>query len=162
MIDDIILEEYIRNNKNISSDIVREVLAIYIPSIKQLFRVLRKNGIFIDTQDKSLKEFVQKCYYLTNEKKFTKEERLNYFGINKINDRIDKLEKRIKMIEDKKIQVGDKVYSSDEAFGYGTVVTLHSHDLMMVKFDKRPLNTMCSSSNMVTVHDDIKRKLTRV
>jgi len=56
----------------------------------------------------------------------------------------------------------DYVYCNYDNFRRGKILKLLSSDLMLVKFDIRELNTMCSSKHMTTVHDDIKRKITRL
>lgn len=76
-----------------------------------------------------------------------------------LQEKYNHLYKREKLVNPQK---GDFVYCDYEGFGRGVIAELHSGDLMSVKFDKRGLNTMCSSDSMVTVFDDLKRKITRI
>jgi len=137
----------------------RMVIAKFIPSMKQLFRVMRKKGLFIDTRDKNTKNFIREAYKL-KEKGFSAEERFIYFKlvepINTITEIIKNQEQRIIKMEEK---LNNRVYCNDKEFGYGNIVQRFSNNLMLVKFDKRELNTMCDSKLMVTVHDNIKRKI---
>lgn len=63
--------------------------------------------------------------------------------------------------EGKRVLVkGDIIYCEDLEFGNGIVETLFEDStLMLVKFIRRDLPTMCDRKTMTTVHDDIKRKL---
>jgi len=76
-----------------------------------------------------------------------------------LQEKYNHLYKRDKLVNPK---VGDYVYADSDGFGRGTIVSLNSDNLMLVKFDNRELNTMCNSRDMVTVHDDVKRKITRI
>lgn len=161
MIEDSVIEEYIRDNRDYK-DVVRLTICKFIPSMKQLFRCLRANGIFIDTQDSQLKAFIQKCYFLANEKDYGIEHRMAYFRLGTIEDRLTQLEKRISKMEVKtnSLSIGTFLYCKDENFGNGVVVMIYSdEDLMVVKFENRELPTMCSAKKLCTVHDNIQRKL---
>ncbi len=76
-----------------------------------------------------------------------------------LQEKCNHLYKREKL---KKVSLNDYVYCNHEGFGRGVVMSIFEDDLMLVKFDKRELPTMCSSSTFVTVFDDIKRKLTKL
>ena len=58
--------------------------------------------------------------------------------------------------------LNDFVYCDYDGFGRGEIVAIYSDNLMAVKFKARKLNTMCSSSTFTTVHDGIKRKITKL
>lgn len=61
------------------------------------------------------------------------------------------------------IQLNMYVYCDYEGFGRGSVVKIFKdEELMLVKFDKIDLPTMCSSRDKCTVHDEVKRKITRL
>ena len=57
---------------------------------------------------------------------------------------------------------GMNVYCDYNGYGRGAIVKLLSGNMMLVKFKSRELNTICSSRLMITIHDDIKRKITRL
>ncbi len=77
-----------------------------------------------------------------------------------LQEKYNHLYKRDKLVDPK---VGDFIYCDYEGFGRGVV---HSFSLdetiMIVKFDKRPLNTFCDAKSMCTNFDDVKRKITRL
>ena len=76
-----------------------------------------------------------------------------------LQEKYNHLYKRDKLVNPK---VGDYVYCDYEGFGRGTITKMFDESLMLIKFDNRALPTMCSSSSMTTVHDDVKRKITRL
>ena len=77
-----------------------------------------------------------------------------------LQEKYNHLYKRSKLINPK---MGDYVYCDYDGFGRGIVKGFSKDEsLMIVKFDKRPLKTMCDCKLMITVHDDIKRKITRL
>ena len=75
-----------------------------------------------------------------------------------LQEKFSHLYKREKLVDPK---VGDFVYCDAYGFGRGVV---HSFSLdetiVIVKFDKRPLNTFCDAKSMCTNFDDMKRKIT--
>ena len=60
------------------------------------------------------------------------------------------------------IKIGQYVYCDQEGFGRGSIVGVFDFNKMLVKFDNREFSTMCDSEKMVTIHDDKKRKLTKL
>ena len=76
-----------------------------------------------------------------------------------LQEKYNHLYKREKLTNPK---VDDFVYADYDGFGRGIITKLFNDGLMLVKFDKRNLPTRCSSVSMITVHDDLKRKLTRL
>ena len=76
-----------------------------------------------------------------------------------LQEKYNHLYKRDKLVNPK---VGDYVYCDYEGFGRGTITKMFEDGLMLVKFDKRKLPTMCDSKSCVTVHDDIKRKISKI
>lgn len=76
-----------------------------------------------------------------------------------LQEKYNHLYKREKLVNPK---VGDYVYCDYEGFGRGTIELMFSDNLMLVRFDDRGLPTMCNSDSMVTVHDEVKRKITRL
>jgi len=71
------------------------------------------------------------------------------------------VERRVTKLEQKKsIAKGSFIFCNEADFGLGEVIQIFNcGDLMTVKFQNRPLKTMCSLKNMTTVHDATKRKL---
>ncbi len=53
------------------------------------------------------------------------------------------------------------LYVSCKEYGRGKIISLNSNNLMVVHFNSRKLPTMCSQDGY-TVHDETKRKITRV
>ena len=104
--------------------------------------------------DKAIKEF-----NLDREDKELCSKRVWFLYDKLLQEKYNHLYTREKLINPK---IDDFIYCDYEAFGRGTVVKLFEDDLMLVKFDKRDLNTMCSSKLLITVHDDIKRRITRL
>ena len=103
------LEDYIPTKSEIETrEITRMVIAKFIPSMKQLFRTLRKKGHFIDSTDKNLKGMIRKAYQLKAEG-FSESERFVYFGLNSIENRLSTLERKM-------------VNSTTKGFGLGVVV----------------------------------------
>ena len=97
-------------------------------------------------------------------------EQLQYYSTEEIgkelsSEQLDHLYKRLLQnrydIESGELlpRVGVMVYCDDLEYGRGTIKELYDTGLMLVKFDRRELLTMCSSDKLITVHDDIKRKL---
>jgi len=94
-------------------------------------------------------------------KKYNLDSKQIWFLYNKLlQEKYNHLYKRDKLVNPK---VGDFVYCDYDGFGRGVI---HSFSLdksiMIVKFDKRELTTFCDSKLMVTVFDNVKRKITRV
>ena len=79
------------------------------------------------------------------------------------------LYKREKLTPDD-IKIGQFVYCDYPEYGRGEIVTIFHRDdempkaakLMEVKFVNRKYPTMCDYEKMVTVHDNIKRKVTKL
>ena len=141
-VSDEIIDEYIKSNNSLTKEeLTKQVVVRYIPSMKQLFRVMRKNKHFIDSRDKDIISLIRETYSLKNEKGYDTEKRLSYFGLVK------------------DLGVGSEVDCDYEDYGHGVVVKMYSSDLMAVQFDDRPYTTMCNSKTMTTVHDAVKRKL---
>ena len=69
-----------------TEDRVKEYIADNIPSMKTLFKELKKEGIFIDTQSKKIKGYLRKAYYLKTEKGFSSQEIRAYFGLKSIDE----------------------------------------------------------------------------
>ena len=60
-------------------------------------------------------------------------------------------------------RVNDYVYCNYDGFGRGKILTVHkSRDIFFVKFNNRTHQTICSLSNLVTINDEVKRKITRL
>jgi len=77
-----------------------------------------------------------------------------------LQEKYNHLYKREKLIDPK---VGDYVYCDCEGFGRGKVHSFSLDDtIMIVKFDRRSLNTFCDVKTMTTNFDDVKRKITRL
>ena len=76
-----------------------------------------------------------------------------------LQEKYNHLYKRDKLVDP---ILNDFVYCDYDKYGRGKIVSLLSGDLMLVEFLKRDLKIMCSSKDMVTVHDEIKRKITRL
>ena len=83
---------------------------------------------------------------------------------------LNSLYKRSPLTEDD-VRIGQYVYCDYPEFGKGEVVAIFNRDreefpnsakLMSVKFETRKYSTMCDYEKFVTVHDDIKRKLTQL
>ena len=134
------------------------LISKFIPSMKQLFRVMRKKGYFIDSQDTSLKALIRKSYKL-REEGFNENERFVYLGLI---EPINKINKRLYELENKEVKKGSLVFCNHKDYGVGEVISINSHNLMLVKFQNKVLNIMCNSETMTTVHDDIKRKITKL
>lgn len=76
-----------------------------------------------------------------------------------LQEKYNHLYKREKLVNPK---VNDFVYCDYDGFGRGTIVKMFEDNLMLVEFDKRDLPTMCDSKLCITVHDEVKRKITRL
>lgn len=77
-----------------------------------------------------------------------------------LQEKYNHLYKREKLVNPK---VGDYVYCDSEGFGRGKIMTIKPNDNMMfIKFDNRELQSLCSTIDMVTIHDEVKRKVTRL
>ena len=77
-----------------------------------------------------------------------------------LKEKYNHLYKREKLVDQK---VGDFVYCAYEGFGRGTIKSFSlDKTIMVVKFDKRELTTFCDAKLMVTTHDEVKRKITRL
>ena len=131
---------------------VKKYISDQIPSMKKLFKVFREQGIFLDTQCKATKGLIRKAYQLKEQGLNEKERRL-FFQLENVAELIK---------PNAELKKGSIVYCSDPEYGMGEVFQLLSGDMMWVKFSVRPLNTMCSSKLMTTIHDDTKRKLVRL
>lgn len=100
---------------------------------------------------------------------FTSDDMKKNFGLNDIQvwflfDRL--LQKKYNNLyirnEISNPKVGDYVYCDFDGFGRGVIVELNSENIMSVKFENRDLNTMCSSKDMITIFDEVKRKITKL
>ena len=107
-----------------------------------------------DTLTNNLRsEVVRKKYQLSDKQVWFLYDRL-------LQEKYNNLYLRKKLIEPRE---KDYVYCNYDGYGRGTITRIHVKEkLMLVKFIKRDLPTMCSSINMCTVHDEIKRKITRL
>ena len=77
-----------------------------------------------------------------------------------LQEKYNHLYKREKLVNP---QVGDFVYCDYEGFGRGEIVNIcETENIMAVKFKERNFPTLCSSVDMVTIHDNIKRKITKL
>lgn len=77
-----------------------------------------------------------------------------------LQEKYNHLHKRDKLVDPK---VGDFVYCDTDGFGRGVVYSFSLDEtIMIVKFDKRPLNTFCDAKSMCTNFDEVKRKITRL
>jgi hypothetical protein len=77
-----------------------------------------------------------------------------------LQERYNHLYKREKLVNPK---VGDYVYCNHEGFGRGEIMTIKPSDkIMFIRFGKRKHQSLCSSVDMVTIHDEVKRKITRI
>ena len=77
-----------------------------------------------------------------------------------LQEKYNHLYKREKLVNPK---VGDFVYADYEGFGRGEIVNIcDTEKIMAVKFKKRNFPLLCSSVDMVTIHDNIKRKITKL
>ena len=76
-----------------------------------------------------------------------------------LQEKYNHLYKRDKLVDPK---AGDFVYCCSDGFGRGTIDKLLNDGLMLVKFNKRELPTLCSSESMTTLHDEVKRKVTKL
>ena len=167
MKDDKELETYIKSKKKISTDDITKLLIVeFIPSMRQLFRVLRKNGHFIDTTSKPTKALIRRAYKL-KEDSYTSSERFAYLGLASIHDKVKKLneiDKRVSKLEEKKVLgLGSLVFCNEKEFGIGEIIQIYNDgDQMRVKFQNRDLATMCSLKKMITIHDNTKRKFKAV
>ena len=95
-------------------------------------------------------------------KRYELDERQKWFLFdNLLQGKYNHLYKRDKL-EPTDIRIGQYVYCDYPEFGRGSIVGVFDFNKMMVKFDDRDLSTMCDSEKMITVHDDIKRKITRL
>lgn len=56
------------------------------------------------------------------------------------------------------MEVGTRLIA-DKEYGTGTVKSVHSENMMTVKFDNLNLPIMCSYKSMSTIHSGIKSKL---
>lgn len=73
-------------------------------------------------------------------------------------------------LEDEDIKVGQFVFCNYPQYGRGEIVVVFRRDpdmpkaakLMEVKFVERQYPTMCDYDKKVTVHDGVKRKITRL
>jgi len=134
MVEDKEIREYVlKNREDIKEvELIKTVIAIYVPSMKQLFKVLRECDIFIDSQSKEFKKLIQESYYLKNKK-----------GVDTT--------KRIESILNA-FSIGSNVICDYNDFGRGIVTDMFSDNLMLIKFDSRDLPVMCNSETMTTVH----------
>ena len=77
-----------------------------------------------------------------------------------LQEKYNHLYKRDKLVNPKE---GDFVYCDYEGFGRGEIVNIcETENIMAVKFKERNFPTLCSSVDMVTIHDNIKRKITKL
>lgn len=73
-----------------------------------------------------------------------------------IDERLKSIEDKINTMESSDNElIGKRVFCKE--YGYGIIVQLFSEGFMFVKFDERPLNIMCNSDKMTTVHDINKK-----
>jgi len=77
-----------------------------------------------------------------------------------LQEKYNHLYKREKLVNPK---VGDFVYANYDGFGRGEIVNIcETENIMAVKFKERNFPTLCSSVDVVTIHDNIKRKITKL
>lgn len=75
-----------------------------------------------------------------------------------LSERLDMVSEKIDIVGDP--MIGSIVYCNYPNFGTGEVKRKYKDSqLMEVKFTNRPYSTMCNYEKMITVHDNIKRKL---
>lgn len=111
---------------------------------------------------REIKEYVidNECSSDEVKSRFNLDSKQMWFLFDKLlQEKYNHLYKREKLT---KVSMSDYVYCDHEGFGRGIIMSIFDEDLMLVKFDKRELPTMCSSSTFVTVFDEVKRKLTKL
>ncbi len=155
------LVEYIKaNRRNTAVDMAKAVIVEFVPSMKQLFRVLREEKYFVDTQNQPLKDMLRKAYRLNSEG-LDEDARFRYFEIE-IFVSIEEEVERLSIIHTE-VSKGSVILCLDNEYGVGEVVQIAKDgDIMFVKFASRPLKTACSKKKMTTIHDEVKRKLKHV
>jgi len=120
---------------------INEYIAENTPFIREIHDHYKRVGIYIDTMDQKIKSNCALAYKLKQDG-LTKEEILT---------KLHKLH----------LEVGSWVYCDDKDFGTGRVKEFFTSG-MFVKFNKRPLATMCDKEKLVTIHDDKKRKIKHI
>ncbi len=116
--------------------------------IKKRWNVIRDDVL----KNKLTNKQVVKKYELTSEQVWFLYDKL-------LQEKYNNLYTREKIEE---VKIGLSVYCNYDGYGRGKIVKLLSGDMMLVKFTSRDLNTMCSSKHLHTIHDEIKRKVTRL
>ena len=76
----------------------------------------------------------------------------------KIDERISLLEEEVHNLKQRPY-IGQFVKCDDLEYGNGSVVSINSYNLILVKFENKDLNIMCDCKNMTTVNDKVKRKI---
>ncbi len=107
----------------------------------------------------SSKEVTEKYNLIDSEDEILVYRRLWFLYDVLLQEKYNNLYKR-RVIND--VKEGMNIYCDYIGYGKGKIVKLLSNNLMIVKFEKREINTMCSSKLLITTHDSIKRKITRL
>ena len=81
------------------------------------------------------------------------EEELKHLYKYILQDRYDMVTGQLKPTE------GMTVWCDDLEFGRGVITSLSDNEFMLVKFDRRELQTMCNRRTLTTIHDETKRKI---
>ena len=77
-----------------------------------------------------------------------------------LQEKYNHLYKREKLVNPK---LNDYVYCEYKDFGRGEIISISiDKTIMIIKFNNRELQTMCSAIDMITIHDGVKRKITRL
>jgi len=77
-----------------------------------------------------------------------------------LQEKYNHLYKRQKLTNPKQ---GDFVYCDYDGFGRGKIIGFsNDNTIMIVKFDSLPLGAFCCAKSMVTIFDDVKRKITKL
>ena len=95
-------------------------------------------------------------------KRYELDERQVWFLFEKLlNGDFNHLYKRQSLTKDD-IKQGQYVFCDYPEYGKGEIVGVLDFNKMLVKFDDRVHSVMCDSDLMITIHDKIKRKLSRL
>ncbi len=91
---------------------------------------------------------------------FLENKRLWFLYDTLLQEKYNHLYKREKLVNP---QACDFVYCDYPDFGRGMIRHFSlDGSIMVIKFDKRPLNTFCDAKLMCTNFDDVKRKITKL